>query len=224
MVLHRLAADEQAAGNLARGVAVGDELEDLLLAWSEGRCLTGRGGSRGDLRVRGELGEDRAGELGRERLTGRGRDRGRHHFLHRAVLGEERRCAGAQCLFTERVFVVHREHDDRQIRVGGVQTAGCFDATEHRHRHVHDHELGPQLVDELHGFGTVAGFAEHDEPGVFHGSTQRLAQQLVIVGDQDCGHFGTSSETDTRVPSPGLLSTTRCAPRASARSRIPMSP
>ena len=40
-------------------------------------------------------------------------------------------------------------------------------------------------------------------PGVLHRAPQRLAQQLVVVGDQYGGHLGTSNSTDTRAPWPG---------------------
>ena len=42
------------------------------------------------------------------------------------------------------------------------------------------------------------------EAGVVERATQRLAQQLVIVGDEHGGHLVTSSSTSTDRPEPGF--------------------
>ena len=120
--------------------------------------------------------------------------------MHRGVLGQESDRAGAQGLHPQRVLVVHREHEHLGVTGRGVDATRRLDAVEHRHRDVHHDDVGTQQRHESDRFLTVAGFGDDVEAGVFERAAKRLAQQLMVVGDQDAGHCATSRSTRTVVP------------------------
>ena len=133
----------------------------------------------------------RGGDLGGEHgVAVRDARDGLDDLLHRAVLREEPDGAGAQRLDAQRVLVVHREHEDLGLAGSGVDAAGRLDAVEHRHGDVHHHDLGLEQRDEADGFFTVAGLGHDVEARLLERAAQRLAQQLMVIGDQDTGHCG----------------------------------
>ena len=66
-----------------------------------------------------------------------------------------------------------------------MDPAGRLHAVEDRHRHVHDDHVGMELAREAHRFAAVSGLGHHRHPGVFEGAPDRLAQELMIVCEQD---------------------------------------
>ena len=74
--------------------------------------------------------------------------------------------------------------DDREVGEVGVDPAGGLDAVEDRHRHVHHDDVGPELAGEAHGFAAVAGLGDHGHAGVLERPADRLAQELVVVGEE----------------------------------------
>src|SRR5581483_6493076 len=100
-----------------------------------------------------------------------------------------------------------------------------------RHRQVHQDQLGPQLDGQADGLLAVARFADDVEAGVLHRPPQALAQELVIVDEEETGIHAarslqagrseppsgfTVTSTWIHVPLPGWESTSRRAPMALA--------
>ena len=106
----------------------------------------------------------------------------------------------------------------------GVDAARGLDPVQHGHRDVHDDDVRTQTRDEARRLFAVTRLGDDVEAGVQEGATKCLAQQLMIVGDDDGCHWATSSSTRTDVPRSGSLVSVTWAPTASARSRIPTSP
>src|SRR5207245_11182942 len=111
-----------------------------------------------------------------------------------------------------------------------TQPAGGLDPVEHRHGDVHQYELGAELDGRADCLLAVAGLAYDVEAGLLHGPPQPLAEQFVVVDQQEAGigHSDASrpvsSSTWIHVPPPGCESTRSRAPMALARSRMAVIP
>ena len=70
--------------------------------------------------------------------------------------------------------------------VGLHQPAGGLDAVDGGHRHVHQHDVGPELEREAHCGLTVAGLADDLDAFRLEPAPQPLAQHRVII-DEQCG-------------------------------------
>jgi len=119
-------------------------------------------------------------------------------LLGLGVLEEEPARAGLEPGEDVVVAVEGREDDDlRQVRLDDAP--GGLDAVEHRHLHVHEHDVGAQLGGAPHGLGTVGGLADHLEV-VLHREDEGEpgADELLVVDEQD-GRHGVSSGSGMRT-------------------------
>ena len=105
-------------------------------------------------------------------------------LLHRDVLGQEARGAGVHGVAAEGLVAVHGEDHDRQVGELGVDPPGGLDPVEDRHRHVHHHHVGLELAGQAHGLAAVAGLGHHRHAGVLERPADRLAQELMVVGEE----------------------------------------
>ena len=83
------------------------------------------------------------------------------------------------------LVAVHRQDHDREVRELGVDPPGRLDPVEDRHRDVHHDDVGLELAGQAHGLAAVAGLGDHRHAGVLERPADRLAQELVIVGEED---------------------------------------
>ena len=112
---------------------------------------------------------------------------------------------------------------------------------EHGHLQVHQHDVGPSLARELDGLLAVGGLADDVDADVLEQHPQALAEDRVVVGDDDpqpsrssttlrgTGRAGTrplpsGSRAVTRVPCSGLAPISSEPPTSAARSRMEASP
>src|SRR5215212_7959784 len=140
------------------------------------------------------------------------------------VLQQIARRARAQCC--EQIVVVARDgqHDDG----GGGQRVddllGCLDAAA-GHVHVEQRNVRLRLQCGSDRFWAVGGFGDHDEPFAGERQPDARAYGSVVVRQQDGNPLlGHGTTTSTWVPWPGRDLTSTLAPRASARSRMLVSP
>ena len=75
--------------------------------------------------------------------------------------------------------------DDRQVGEVGVDPAGGLDPVEDRHRHVHHDDVGLELGGQADGLAAVAGLGDHRHAGVLERPADGLAQELMVVGEED---------------------------------------
>src|SRR5690606_29708243 len=115
---------------------------------------------------------------------------------------------------------------------GGDDPPRRLDAVEHRHPHVHQHDVGTQLFGQPHGLLAVRRFAgdlqiarraEHHAEADTH--------QFLVVDEQHPDHASnprepelTGSAARTRQPPPGAGPASRTPPCTFARSRMPIRP
>ena len=135
---------------------------------------------------------------------------------------------------------MHREHDHAGLAAGRLHLTAGLDTVAVRHGHVHEDDVGKELLGQSDGLDAVLGLA-HDVETLFeHRSTQPLAEHLVVVGkhEADRVHFlapgldcswGWLEREGSRmqvmlVPAPGVLCTSSVAPMDDARSRMPNIP
>src|SRR5579884_410581 len=140
--------------------------------------------------------------------------------------------AGLERFEEELLAVVHREHEQLQLRLALVQLCGCLDPGRLRHRDVEDHEIDVRGHRFLHRFGPIRGFGDDLEVGLgVEDALQAGADDRVVVGDQDPRderdrHQGSAAGTSSRTSAPPPLAvlTASAPPTRSARSRIPRKP
>ena len=78
---------------------------------------------------------------------------------------------------------VHRQHDDAGVRVFVADAPRGLDPVDLRHRHVHEHHVGIELVEQADRLLAVRGLADHVEALLDHGAAQALAEHLVVVDE-----------------------------------------
>jgi DNA-binding transcriptional LysR family regulator len=117
------------------------------------------------------------------------------------------------------VGVIRGQHHDR----GTGQVPDGFHPIAARHPQVHEDDVRTQPPGERHRLRTGRRLADHLDVrlGRQH-APQALADDRVVVGQQDPDHAGTIALT--RVPAPGALSTVSVPPASLTRVRIPSSP
>ena len=93
----------------------------------------------------------------------------------------------------------HRPGDARRDR------ARCLDAADAGHRDVHQHEIGPERVDERHRLLAGGRLAhELEVSGRAEDGAGGPAERRLIVCDEDAdGHGASGIVPETRVPPPG---------------------
>ncbi len=185
MGLHRLLGEDEGAGDLAVGAAVGDQAEHLAFAFGQGAAaplalavLVLAEEGAGDLGleedVAGVDGADGAGQrLGVDVLVDVSPGAGAQGGDHGALLGE----AG----------------DDQDA--GGVgqfpQAAQGLDAVHAGHLDVHQDDVGLELLGAGHALGAVAGLADHlDVVLDLQEGAQAAADHLVVVDEEDPDDLG----------------------------------
>ena len=108
------------------------------------------------------------------------------------------------------------EHEHVRLLLGEDLARG-LDPVHARHVEVHQHDVGLELLGLLDRLGAVGGGA--DELDVLEPADQAaeaVADDAVVVGEQDADHRGTSSVTV--VPCPGAESTVSVPPACATRS------
>ncbi len=109
--------------------------------------------------------------------------------------------------------------------------AVAFDAVEHGHSHVHQHDVGPGRGDHLDGLGTVGCLTDHLQ-------VVAVVEQAPEAGPHEClvvrqhhpdrhavSSTSTGSRAATRKPPPsGRGPASSDPPAAVARSRMPATP
>src|SRR5581483_3794841 len=140
--------------------------------------------------------------------------------------------ARLQRLEQELLAVVHREHQELQLRLPPPQLLGHLNAGRLRHRDVEDREVDVLRAPLLDPLVAVLGHGDHLEVGLgVEHLLQAGADDRVVVRDEDPGDerdrhqapaAGTSSLTST--PPPRARLTASAPPTSTARSRIPRRP
>lgn len=153
MVLDRLLADEEALGDLGRRCSIGDELENLVLAFGEKRVPVGKFGRF----VEDSPNVARHHDVSDDCASDRSFD-----FIQLAVLAQIAPCPDRQCVAYRHRVDVHREHHDSTSSVDGQDLLQRCDAVPIRHRYVHEDEIGLVLASESNGLVPTAGFADDD--------------------------------------------------------------
>ena len=96
-----------------------------------------------------------------------------------------------------------------------------------RHGDVEHEDVGEEPLDQFEGLRAVSCLPDHlDIAGSLQEGAEPLADQVVIVGDDDADHDGPFQGTRAtrRVPRPGWDVMSSRPFNKSSRSRIPMSP
>src|SRR6185437_1125312 len=138
--------------------------------------------------------------------------------------------AGAQRGEDRVVVVEHGQHEHLDVRTVRHDATGGLDAVQPRHVQVHDDHVRLGLPGQLDGLGPAGGGpGELGVRAVGQQGGQAVAEQRVIVGDQDPDRFGHSCSRPGRwalilVPCGRLGSITRSPPSSVTRSRIDAMP
>src|SRR5262245_33741238 len=87
----------------------------------------------------------------------------------------------------EQIGIVLRsgQHDYLHIRLVGADEASCVESAEDGHVQVHQRDIGAQSRYLLDGFTAVWGLADDLDPARLEHSAQSVAEEWVVVGDQD---------------------------------------
>jgi hypothetical protein len=99
-----------------------------------------------------------------------------------------------------------------------------------RHPQIHQHDVGPQRVDDGHRLHAVRGLADHLESRIAREhAAQAVAHDGVVVDDHQADHRDTSAGiagtlADTAVPLPGSASTSSEPASLDTLCRIAMRP
>ena len=95
--------------------------------------------------------------------------------------------------------VVHRENHDLDLWVFTDDALGSGHAVEHRHGDVHDDDVGQQLSRHCDGLFTVLGLADDLFARCFEPPSNALAQDLMIVNQENSAHVLSCSFVDSVV-------------------------
>jgi hypothetical protein len=124
---------------------------------------------------------------------------GAHHLLWGGALHQVAAGAGAQCGKNALVVLGHGQdqHPGPGPPVG--EPPGGGEATDVRHRQVHDDDVGVELLGQPQGLRAGGRLADDDEIRLpAEDEAQALPEHRVVVGDQDperCAHHATSGST-----------------------------
>ena len=183
MILDRLRADVQLAGDHRVVLAVRDQLEHLDL--SVGQLGADRLGDVG-LRARSANAlQHLAGDVRRDqRLPDRGSLDAGHQLLDRRVLHQITACAGEDRVEYVRVLVGDRQHDDPRQRCDGRHLSRGLDSGHPRHVEVHHDDVRSELAHQPHGLDAVRGLADDLDALFFEQVTKSGAEEVVVVDEQ----------------------------------------
>jgi hypothetical protein len=235
-----LLGDDQGAADLGVGQTVGDQPQYLGLPLGE-RSEAGRE-RPGRTWLAGEVGDQPAGHRRGQQGVACGDHADRVYELGGGgVLDQEAAGAGPERLIDVFVEVEGGEHQhSRPVRAGGgaEDLAGCLQPVHDRHPHVHQHDIGLQLVCLANRGGTVSGLS-HDQQawlGV-EDRGEALPHHCLVVGDQAprrrvaaCRSVGCHAAlprgrtAETTKPPSGDGPADSEPPSSATRSRIPASP
>ena len=173
-------------GDLGVGVALGDELKDLSLPG--GQAVEGMRG--GGLLARDEGGEEGAGHFGAEVGVPAG-DRAdrQEEFLGDRPLEEIPLGAIPEGLPDQTLVGIHGEDQGPGLRCPAAQPGHGLEPVQVGHGDVDDENIGPQTLHQGQGLRTVGRLAEdRDVPRPLQEGADALADQVMIVGDDDADH------------------------------------
>jgi len=153
MVLDRLLADEESLGDLGRRCTIGDELENLALAFGEKGVSVRRFGRF----VEDSPNVARHRDVSIECAADSGFD-----LVQLAVLAQIAPCPARQCVPYRHCVDVHREHHDSTSSVGGQDLLQRRDAVPVRHGDVHEDEIGLVLASESNGLVPTVGLTDDE--------------------------------------------------------------
>jgi hypothetical protein len=157
--------DAELVGDLAVAEALGDEVEDFLLAGAEGIGGPGLGGGVvGGVADEGdEAGESGGGDDGL--AAGDGPD-GSEDVVDAAGLGDVADGAGLDGLVDELGLVaVDGEYDDLDLGQFLLDEGGGLEPVAAGHLDVHEDDVGAELAGLLEGFEAIGGVAEDGDVG-----------------------------------------------------------
>jgi hypothetical protein len=107
-------------------------------------------------------------------------------LLHDVAAG-----AGAQGGEDLLVFHVPGEDEHLGLRGAAADLAGGLEAVEAGHHHVHEDDVGVELLDGVEGFAAVAGIADDfDFLLVLEEHAEGLAEHRVVIDDEDLDAAG----------------------------------
>ena len=129
-----------------------------------------------------QAGDDRRRE---QRVAGGDGAHGVAQPVGRGVLEEEAARAGLQCARDELVVVVAGDDQDPRLAARGQDQLRRLDAVEHRHREVHQHDVGVVLERDFDALGAVPGLAGHLEVGLGVEQLAHAAAHEHVVVDED---------------------------------------
>ena len=176
-------AEVEHHGDLLVRLAVRDELQDLLLALRQPVVRVVRSFERAGL----DRADEDARELGAEvLLAGRDRaDRARQVGLDR-VLQDVALHARVERVPHVLLVGVHAEDQDAARGPLLQHLDRRVQPVHLRHGHVHDDDVGFELLDERDALEAVAGLADHRDVGVvFEDAPEPLPHQRVVVDEDD---------------------------------------
>src|SRR5262245_16628746 len=214
--------DEQALGDLAVAMALGDVLQHVALAF----------GQRFLAEVFGQVG----GDVGWNTLHARMHlpDHG-HQFGWRHVLEHVTACAGGQRALNLHVAFEGRQHDDPRLRKFIPNRAQRIDPARIGQSEIHQGDVGVVSSKQFDRFMAVRCLRDHFHVRlVVDDRSEAFAEHRMIVDTEHADLHdrrpsrakamrpGTVSSSS--VPAVALLQTLKRAPIFSARSRMPGSP
>ena len=104
-------------------------------------------------------------------------------LVDRAVLDEVADRTRSDRVGQHRVIGVHREHHDPGVGMIVADPPRRLDSVDLRHRDVHEHHIGVQLVEEADRLLAVGSLADHVEALLDHRPAKALAKHLVVVDE-----------------------------------------
>ena len=208
MVLDRLRADVQLAGDQGVVLAVCDQLQHLDLA--VGQLGANRGRRLRRRRRRAYVLQHLAGDVRRdEGLADRRSLDALHEVLNRRVLQEVTASTREDGVHHVLLLLGDRQHDDPGERRVAAHVAGRLDTSHARHVQIHDHDVRRVLAHDLERLRPARGLADDVDALLLEQVAQTRAEQVVIVHEQDADVMGL-------LIRPGALSRSyvRLSPRA----------
>ncbi len=133
--------------------------------------------------------------------------------------------AGVQHFAHELLGLVCGEDEHALARPVREDLARGFEPVQLRHRHVEDHDVGPQALREIDGLAAILGLPDDAPAGdLLEGARDALANELVVVRDEYPYRFHSGgirgSVARTSVPE-SPASTVNVPPTWRTRSRMP---
>src|SRR5579862_292963 len=203
-----------------------DKPHHLAFPPGQAACGAAGGGARGWATA--EVLDQAAGDgRGEQRLAGAGRADGAGQLLTGGVLEQEAAGSGFHGVVDVLVKVEGGQHEDLGPAAGLGELGGGLDPVESGHADVHQDDVRVQSARLGQCLASVPGLARHAEIWFgFQQHPQALADQVLVVGDQDADHVGSpiGRRAVTVNPPPGRGSARSSPPNTATRSRMPASP